>query len=165
MIMPINVKEFINHGELAISVRAKTRPHFCGPQNTHSPQRWSASFWSGKWPLASPQITGGLRRDMSRCHRSWMEWNIPAQERVVHIFTSSTIIAKRCDKSPINRNMFIFANILLYLTIKTKLKNNTETLTHPLDVACAVACGNRCPSIRLVSKRSAQLSGFNRPKE
>jgi len=77
------------------------------------------------------------------------ESSIPAQDRVVHIFTKSMIMARRCDKSPINRKIFIFVSNVRYFRIKTK--SNTSTLTHPLDVACAVAYGNSRRS-HLISK-------------
>jgi len=32
-----------------------------------SPQLWSASFWSAKYPLASPQITRGLVCTLTVC--------------------------------------------------------------------------------------------------
>jgi len=58
------------------------------------------------------------------------ESSIPAQDRVVHIFTKSTIMASKCDKSPTSRKMFIFMNG--FLNTEIKLKINTSTLTRPL---------------------------------
>lgn len=58
---------------------------------------------------------------------------IPAQDRVFHIFRSKITIARRCDRSPHSRNIFIFkvfSNYSLCLHQKTIIRKPHHNFRH-----------------------------------
>lgn len=57
--------------------------------------------------------------------------DMPAHDLVFHIFNSKIMMANKCDKSPVNRKIFMFVSwlfvlLLLTLNYSNRRKNNDE---------------------------------------
>ena len=53
-------------------------------------------------------------------NRHEFNFDLPAHDRVFHIFSSRIMIASKCDKSPANLNTFILCVYLDYLVFLMK---------------------------------------------